>query len=184
MTQLQLSDSRGSEAVSLSASFPGHKAPASVYLRWEGLLPWQARRVREYVESGLESRPSIKGAAERAKLSPSYFSRRFRQSFGMTFSQFVARRRIARAQSMMIRTRSSLCQIALACGFTDQAHFTRTFGGLIGSTPSEWRRLAAQPTERSQVMVARQNPRPVASRLHPFQFEGATESLKRTARRS
>jgi len=149
MTQLYVSDGRGLEALGLAASFPGHKAPASGYLRWEGLLPWQVRRVRDYVESGLNSRPSIKGAAERAKLSPSYFSRRFRQSFGMTFSQFVARRRIARAQTMMIRSRSSLCQIALACGFTDQAHFTRTFGGLIGSTPSEWRRLAAHPREQT-----------------------------------
>ncbi len=149
MTQLQIGDGRGSDALSLPAAFIGHKAPDSGYLRWEGLLPWQARRVREYVESGLDGRPSIKGAAERAKLSPSYFSRRFRQSFGMTFSQFLARRRIARAQSMMILSRSSLGQIALACGFTDQAHFTRTFGGLIGSTPSEWRRSAARPTEQA-----------------------------------
>jgi AraC-like DNA-binding protein len=153
MTQLQISDAQGTDAASPRASFTGHKAPAPGYLRWEGLLPWQARRVREYVESGLDGRPSIKGAAEQAKLSSSYFSRRFRQSFGMTFSQFVASRRIARAQSMMIRSRSSLCQIALACGFTDQAHFTRTFGGLIGSTPSEWRRVAAQPTEKSQIMA-------------------------------
>jgi len=110
--------------------------------RWEGLLPWQARRVRDYVDGDLSGRLSIRAAAERAKLSPSYFSRRFRQSFGLTFSRFVAHRRIERAQSMMIRSSTSLCQIALACGFTDQAHFTRTFGGLTGSTPSQWRRTA------------------------------------------
>ncbi|PZR30464.1 helix-turn-helix domain-containing protein [Caulobacter segnis] len=154
MSQLQISDSRGSDTISLPTSFTRHRASSSGYLRLGGLLPWQTQRVREYVESGLDGRPSIKGAAEQAKLSPSYFSRRFRQSFGMTFSQFVARRRVARAQSMMIRSRSSLCQIALACGFTDQAHFTRTFGGLIGSTPSAWRRLAAQPIEQSHVTAA------------------------------
>ncbi|MGH1558866.1 helix-turn-helix domain-containing protein [Caulobacter segnis] len=79
---------------------------------------------------------------QHAKLSPGYFSRRFRQSFGLTFSRFVARRRIEHAQAMMTKTTSSLCQIALACGFTDQAHFTRTFGGVTGSTPSQWRRMA------------------------------------------
>jgi AraC-like DNA-binding protein len=111
--------------------------------QWTGLLPWQARRVRDYVDGDLGGRLSIRAAAERAKLSPSYFSRRFRQSFGLTFSRFVAHRRIERAQSMMIRSSSSLCQIALACGFTDQAHFTRTFGGVTGSTPSQWRRTAS-----------------------------------------
>ena len=44
---------------------------------------------------------------------------------------------------MIVCGSSSLCQIALACGFNDQAHFTRTFGKLTGSTPSQWRRTAA-----------------------------------------
>lgn len=110
--------------------------------RWKSLQPWQARRVREYVEGGLAGRLSIRNAAERARLSPNYFSRRFRQSFGVTFARFVAERRIERAQDMM-RSSGSLAQIALACGFTDQAHFTRSFGRLTGSTPSEWRRTAA-----------------------------------------
>ena len=107
---------------------------------WEGLLPWQASRVRDYVDAELGDRPSIKGAAERARLSPGYFSRRFRQSFGLTFAKFVAQRRIALAQAMMTNSSFRLCQIALACGFADQAHFTRTFGGVTGSTPSRWRR--------------------------------------------
>jgi AraC family transcriptional regulator len=131
----------------LAATLPGPS-------RWEGLLPWQARRVRDYVEGGLDGRPSIKDAAEHARLSPSYFSRRFRQSFGVTFSRFVAHRRIARAQSMMIRSSSSLCQIALACGFADQAHFTRTFGGVTGSTPSQWRRTATASARRVEAMAS------------------------------
>lgn len=130
------------------ARFPlaliGHETPPTEPSDWEGLLPWQARRVRDYIDGDLGGRPSIKGAAERVRLSPSYFSRRFRQSFGLTFSKFVAQRRIALAQTMMIRSSSSLCQIALACGFTDQAHFTRTFGVLTGSTPSTWRRVAVR----------------------------------------
>jgi AraC family transcriptional regulator len=132
----------------------GHRAPLAGPVRWEGLLPWQAKRVRDYVEGDLEGRPSIGGAAERVRLSPSYFSRRFRQSFGVTFSRFVASRRIARAQSMMTRSSSSLCQIALACGFTDQAHFSRTFGGLTGSTPSQWRRTAALSDHRNGAIAA------------------------------
>jgi AraC family transcriptional regulator len=122
----------------------GLQAPPATQQRWEGLLPWQARRVRAYVDGALGERPSIRAAAERARLSPSYFSRRFRQSFGLTFSRYVAKRRIALAQTMMIRSPFNLCQIALACGFCDQAHFTRTFCGVIGSTPSRWRKTAGR----------------------------------------
>lgn len=141
MTHPEIIPGLGADVARLAPLLAGQAAPA-VSPRWEGLLPWQARRVRDYVDGGLHGRPSIKGAAEHARLSPGYFSRRFRQSFGVTFSRFVAHRRIERAQSMMVRSTTSLCQIALACGFTDQAHFTRTFGGVTGSTPSQWRRTA------------------------------------------
>ena len=35
-----------------------------------------------------------------------------------------------------------LCDIALECGFGDQAHFTRTFRRIVGQSPQAWRRLA------------------------------------------
>jgi len=133
MAQFEITGSLGADVMAILPAVPP---------RWEGLLPWQARRVRDYIDGDLAGRLSIRDAAEHAKLSPSYFSRRFRQSFGLTFSRFVARRRIEHAQAMMTKTTSSLCQIALECGFTDQAHFTRTFGGVTGSTPSQWRRMA------------------------------------------
>jgi AraC family transcriptional regulator len=144
MTQPEMTRGLGTDVVRLPPSLIGYAAPLVGALRWEGLLPWQARRVRDYVEDDLGGRPSIRSAAKHARLSPSYFSRRFRQSFGVTFSRFVAYRRIERAQSMMTRSSSSLCQIALDCGFTDQSHFTRTFGSVTGSTPSQWRRTAAR----------------------------------------
>ncbi len=111
--------------------------------RREALLPWQAKRVRDYVAADLHGRVSLSLAASHARLSPSYFSRCFRQSFGVTFSRFVARQRVERAQGLMTDGAAKLCQIALVCGFSDQAHFTRTFCSLMGTTPGRWRRVAA-----------------------------------------
>lgn len=110
---------------------------------WKGLLPWQVKRVRDYVDGTLHGRVSLSVAAGQARLSPNYFSRRFRLAFGVTFSRFVAGQRIERAKRLMVGGTGKLCQIALACGFADQAHFTRTFGNLLGCTPSRWRRQAA-----------------------------------------
>ena len=95
-----------------------------------------------YVDADLHGRVSLTMAASHARLSPNYFSRCFRQAFGVTFSRFVAGRRVERAQGLMIAGADRLCQIALACGFADQAHFTRTFGHLLGCTPARWRRQA------------------------------------------
>ena len=166
----------GADVDRLPPALAGRAAACAGSLRWEGLLAWQARRVRDYVDGELHGRPSIKGAAEHARLSPSYFSRRFRQSFGVTFSRFVAYRRIEQAQSMIVRGSSSLCQIALACGFTDQAHFTRTFGELTGSTPSQWRRTAAQSLDRANTSGLRSRPDATAemacARSRSFALDG------------
>ncbi|CAN5264804.1 hypothetical protein BH10PSE3_BH10PSE3_24440 [soil metagenome] len=139
MAQIEITRNIGADVAHLPLALSGYAEPRGV-----GLLPWQVKRVRDYVDGDLGGRPSVKAAAGRARLSPSYFARCFRQSFGLTFSKFVAQRRIELAQAMMIRSSSSLCQIGLACGFSDQAHFTRTFGGVTGSTPSRWRRNAMQ----------------------------------------
>ena len=111
--------------------------------RWEGLLPWQVKRVRELVDADLNAQLSLSRAACRARLSPSYFSRCFRRTFGMTFSRFVASRRVERAKGLMTDGAGKLSEIAIACGFSDQAHFTRTFGNFMGCTPARWRRQAA-----------------------------------------
>jgi AraC-like DNA-binding protein len=111
--------------------------------RWAGLLPWQVKRVRAYVDADLHGPMSLSVAAAHVCLSPGYFSRRFRQSFGVTFSRFVAARRVERARRLLVSGAGKLCEIALACGFADQAHFTRTFGDLMGCAPGRWRRQAA-----------------------------------------
>lgn len=115
--------------------------------RWEGLLPWQIKRVRDYVDTDLHGRVSLGVAACHARLSSSYFSRCFRRSFGVTFSRFVAARRIERAKDLILGDAGSLCQIALTCGFADQAHFTRTFSNLMGCSPARWRRQASMVRE-------------------------------------
>jgi len=92
------------------------------------------------IDAGLESRTEITQLAAHVKLSHSHFSRAFKVLFGRTPKRFILERRIERALDLMLATDNRLCDIALACGFADQAHFSRVFRRVIGLAPNAWRR--------------------------------------------
>jgi AraC family transcriptional regulator len=108
-----------------------------------GLAPWQARTVASHVETNLDKPIRSSDLATVARLDPGYFCRVFRVTFGEPPLSYVSRRRIERAQRLMLETDVSLSQIALDCGFADQAHFSRLFRRVAGDTPRAWRRAHA-----------------------------------------
>ncbi len=104
------------------------------------LAPWQLRRAKELMQSDLTADVSMRELAQACGLSVSYFARAFRQSTGEPPHRWLLGQRVARAQALLRRPDRSLAEVALACGFTDQSHFTRVFGNLVGASPGAWRR--------------------------------------------
>jgi AraC-like DNA-binding protein len=119
--------------------------PEPAATRQGGLAPWQLRRVVGYIEANLDS--SIKNAdlAAVARLSLFYFNVAFRKSVGDSPHEYIIRRRMERAQGLMLSTGASLSDIAATCGLADQAHFTRLFRRVVGESPGAWRRTRANP---------------------------------------
>jgi AraC family transcriptional regulator len=105
------------------------------------LAPWQMSRVAEFVQANLASPIRIRDCAAVVRLSPSHFSRAFKSSVGESPYVYLVRRRIERAQEMMLLTDKPLAQIALDCGLADQSHLTRLFRRIVGVSPAVWRRL-------------------------------------------
>ena len=105
-----------------------------------GLTPRQARRSCEFIEENLANDTSIAALSQECNLSASYFARAFRASLGMTPHQWITRRRIERAKSLMTHTAESLAEISVMCGFVDQSHLGRHFLAVEGVTPAQWRR--------------------------------------------
>ena len=105
-----------------------------------GLAAWQKRRLTAYIDAHLGGRIRIEDLAGLLKLSASHFCRAFRFTFGTTAHEYLLRRRIEVAQSLMLTSREPLCEIALRCGLYDQPHFTRVFRRFVGETPNAWRR--------------------------------------------
>lgn len=107
------------------------------------LAPWQERRVKSYIEENLASPLSIRQIAASVDRSVSYFSRSFRYTIGESPHRYVQRRRIERAQGMMLQTTKPLADIAVDCGLADQAHLGKLFRKLVGESPGAWRRARA-----------------------------------------
>ncbi|MBI1173486.1 helix-turn-helix domain-containing protein [bacterium] len=123
-----------------------------------GLAPWQMRRVQQAIEERLDDHISNAYLAAEARLSLSHFARAFRSSFGVSPHKYVLARRVARARDLMCATEEPLAQIAAACGFFDQAHFSKIFRQFENATPKDWRRIV-----RDARQVADQRLLPFAS---------------------
>lgn len=105
-----------------------------------GLSPWQIRKVTCHIEAHLHQPIRNEDLATIARLNLSYFGRAFRISFGEPPHEFVIRRRVERAQGLMLSSDASLSEIALDCGLSDQAHLCRLFRRVAGQSPGAWRR--------------------------------------------
>src|ERR1700746_1815955 len=102
----------------------------------QGLAPWQVRRVLTYIEANLERSIKNKDLAAVARLSVFHFNVAFRNSVGDSPHEHVIRRRMERAQGLMLSTEMSLSEIAGECGLADQAHLTRLFHRVVGASPA------------------------------------------------
>lgn len=104
-----------------------------------GLAGWQRRRICSYIEANLDRTIPVKRLSDIARLSSAHFSRAFKRSFGEPPHAYIVRCRLERATHLMLATDVSLSQIALTCGFTDQAHLSNLFRQRIGVSPASWR---------------------------------------------
>jgi AraC family transcriptional regulator len=105
-----------------------------------GLLAWQARKVRAYIDSHITGTLLVAELGALVQLSQAHFSRAFKRTFGKSPHAFVIRRRVEFAAQFMLQTGAQLSDIALRCGFTDQPHFSKHFRQTMGRTPAAWRR--------------------------------------------
>ena len=105
-----------------------------------GLAPWQVCKVLTHIEAHLGAAITTADLASLVRLSPFYFSRAFRTSFNDSPHAYLMRRRVERAQGLMLTTNTTLAQIAVSCGLADQAHFTKLFRRFAGESPRAWRR--------------------------------------------
>jgi AraC family transcriptional regulator len=129
--------------------------------RRQRIPPWLLR-IREMLREDPTSRPTLLDLARCVGRHPVQISRQFHQHFGCTISEYLRRVRVARAQSLLACPDLDVSEIALACGFCDQSHFTSTFRRLTGTPPYRYRLLTIggrSVTKLQQVSTIGRHPR-------------------------
>jgi AraC family transcriptional regulator len=112
------------------------------------------QRVLDCLEGDPDTTPSIRQLADIADHHPVYLARAFRKRFGLSPSDYIRKRRLHRALSL-IAQRRTLADAASRLGFVDESHLHRSFVAEFGMTPGSFRRLALGRTEVARIQDAR-----------------------------
>jgi AraC-like DNA-binding protein len=83
---------------------------------------------------------SLQALARSVGCSPFHLSRVFREGTGCTISQYRLRRRVHEVLDRLAAGEDDLAALAIAVGFSDHSHMTRTVVAQLGKAPSELRR--------------------------------------------
>jgi transcriptional regulator GlxA family with amidase domain len=102
-------------------------------------------KVATLMEANFEEPLSAVELAKRAGLSLRQVQRMFQQSLDTTPSKYYLRLRLRRARELLLQSRMSITEIAIACGFQSTCHFSKCYRALYGRTP----RSERQPVGRA-----------------------------------
>jgi AraC-like DNA-binding protein len=105
-----------------------------------GLAGGALRRVRTYIEDHIGEHISLDQLAREAGVSRFHFARQFRLSTGESPMGYLRRARIERSKSILQTRGATIAEVAARLGFSDQSHFTRIFGRLVGVSPGSFAR--------------------------------------------
>jgi AraC-like DNA-binding protein len=93
----------------------------------------------------------LEEVAEYLGMTPTYFSRVFKQATGRCFVEFVNRLRISKSCELLANSDLPVTDVCFDSGFGNISNFNRRFQQLKGMTPSQYRRLAAQRLTEQQL---------------------------------
>lgn len=103
------------------------------------------------IQAGEEEFLTLGALAQSLGYSEFYTTRKFKEISGMSFRDYLRRRKLAFALKEVRDSDRSLLDIGVAYGFSSQEAFTRAFKGAYGVTPGEYRKHPAPVVLRTKI---------------------------------
>lgn len=113
----------------------GRRSPRS-----HGLAAWQVLTAKTFLGQNLDDSRPISRAAAECGLSSGYFARMFKEVVGLPPHRWLIKKRIDAALVLLRNSDLPLSEIALECGFCEQAHMCRVFRKWLATTPAAMRK--------------------------------------------
>lgn len=99
---------------------------------------WQ--ELTEYIETNLDSELSLSSLAKMCFYNPSYFSRIFKEKFGVSLMEYITQKRLERAIYLLENTETTIDSIAHQTGFSGRSGLYHSFIRHLGVTPNHYRK--------------------------------------------
>ncbi len=96
-------------------------------------------KILEYIEAHYNEKITLKQMAEKCMYNPSYFSKIFRECYGMSMSEYIQKKRIEYGKKLLVETNLPVDQIGAMVGYDDHVRFYRYFKKIYGITPRQYR---------------------------------------------
>lgn len=122
------------------------------------------RRVRDRIDRDYAQPLDVEALARGVHMSAGHLSREFRAAYGESPYSYLMTRRIERAMTLLRRGDLSVTDVCFAVGCSSLGTFSTRFSELVGMSPSNYRRLAAEDGKGIPVCVAKQVMRPIRNR--------------------
>jgi len=124
------------------------------------------RRITTYIDQHYKERITLPDLAAREKITTTYLSHFFHDTFHMTFQEYLSRLRLEKALILMQNPGLYLVDVCMECGFSDSKYLNQMFRKKFGCTASEYRRerilppgdgAAPEPASYSEYRYPRQD---------------------------
>ena len=112
----------------------------SVAIIEEGSEPSAIAKARKYIHANLDQPLPLGHVAREAGLSESHFCRLFKDSAGLTLTDYVNRCRIDWAKRELLKPEARISEIAFLIGYQSLSQFNRSFARIVGLSPTLYRR--------------------------------------------
>lgn len=102
--------------------------------------PGVMKPILEHVDNHLSEKIDMERVSHIAGMSYFYFSKYFKKAMGASFTDYVNRKRIAKAERLLVTSGHNVTEIARAVGIENMAHFYELFKRFNGCTPKQYLR--------------------------------------------
>lgn len=99
-----------------------------------------AQAIREAIDAHYSEEISLQQLAETLHVSTYHLAHTFKRIYGYAPMQYVTRRRIGEAQTLLIDTATPITQIAMQVGYNSTAYFDKSFRKITGLSPKDYRK--------------------------------------------